>query len=885
VEESLPGPILQTKLYIPTSTQSRVGRPNLMRALNAGYQPGCLLILVSAPAGFGKTTLVADWVRQVQLKNLVAWITLDKRDNDPDRFIFYLLASLQRLFPQRDQDFPENLWRGASAPTLEPIFTTIINQLTEDPEQSLIVLDDYHLITNPEIHHPLSFFIENLPSQATLVIISRADPPFPLARLRARGQIVELRAADLRFTYDECAAFLRQVVKIGLSDEQLIALASRTEGWIAGLQMAALTMRGKNDLDDFIAAFNGSHRYILDYLMEEVFGQQSEKRQEFLLCTVVLERMNGELCEAVSGQHGGQATLEALEADNLFIVPLDDERSWYRYHHLFADLLNSLLQQQYSPEAIRTLHRAASQWFQEKGFLEDALEHALIAQDYERAAEMIETHLVALFSRSEVPVLLGWIEKLPHEIVRSRPWIDIYRANTLALTGRSDEADALLDEAELRVSTASPDHAELLGHIAAVRAYTANLHGDAARCIEMAALTSRYLPEKFLTAHGMAALAKSDAFIAQDDVEAASQALLEMLKVGEQTGQIMLGVPALCDLANIQKIQGHLHQAEELYQRAFRWLEDQNDLDSRVRCSYEFGMADLQREWNQLDEAYRHACVGDQIRKRLGGYLVVGDLVLMRILQARGDSEAALEAGFTAEKSMRPNQFHITTNLDFQTARVGQWLAVGDVDAASRWVQNCQGASELEQIARARLHLARGEFAEALEILQKQSRLAEVGERFGRLIEILCLMALALQGLTRQAGSAPILARAVYLGRPAGYARVFLDFGQPMQALLAWLLKQDAIASPLDKRYVQTILDDFQAEGVGASRSGTAPDLLTEREVEVLHLLAEGIPNKEIAARLVVAPSTIKQHLKHIYGKLGVHNRTQAVARGRELGL
>jgi LuxR family maltose regulon positive regulatory protein len=385
----------------------------------------------------------------------------------------------------------------------------------------------------------------------------------------------------------------------------------------------------------------------------------------------------------------------------------------------------------------------------------------------------------------------------------------------------------------------------------------------------------------------MAALARSDAYIAQDNMAAAHKALQNMLKVGEQTGQIMLGVPALCDLATIQKIQGNLHQAMELYQRAFHWLEDQHGLDSRARCSYEFGIADLLREWNQLDDAYHHALTGDEIRTRLGGYLVVGDLVLMRILQAKGDSQAALESGFAAEKfvSVRPNQFHLTTNLDFRTALITQWLAVGDVESASRWVQNCRGASELEQIACARLHLAKNEFEAALNLLDRQSQVADSGGRYGRLIEILCLRALALKGLARQPEIVPSLVRAVSLGRPAGYVRVFLDCGQPMHELLKWLLKQNVLESPMDAPYVKTILDAFQAELGDDDSANAIPDLLTEREVDVLRVLAEGASNKEIAERLIVAPSTIKQHLKNIYGKLDVHNRTQAVDRGRELGL
>ncbi len=580
------GDILQTKLYVPGARPSLVPRSRLIEKLNGGLKGK--LTLVSAPAGFGKTTLISEWVQQCECT--VAWISLDEGDNDSVRFLAYFVAALQKIVPDVGEFA---LRQSRQRSSTESVLTAVINSIAANPEECILVLDDYHLISAQSIHDALTFLLDHQPPQMRLVIATRSDPPLPLARLRARGEMKELRADDLRFTTDEATVFLNKQLGLDLSPEDVAVLEKRTEGWIAGLQMAAISMQGRKDKSAFIEVFSGDHHFILDYLVEEVLEQQSRNVQDFLLTTAILERMTGTLCDTITEGNNSQAILTRLEQANLFLVPLDDERRWYRYHHLFADLLKSILRQRRSAGQIRELHRRASRWHQNEGSLEEAMIHAMAAQDFEQAALLIEENIASMFSRNEVPVLLGWIDKLPQEIVLDRPWIDIYRANTLVLASQLDEVDPLLEGVAKRIKPGDPQSSELLGHIAAIRAYLANLHGDATRVIEMAALTKRLLPEVHLTARGMAAYALADSYFAGDDLNSASEALLDMLRVGQKTGQLMLSIPAMCDLAAIKKVQGRLHQAKELYDRAHQLMMERKGLDSRVRCAYEFGLADL----------------------------------------------------------------------------------------------------------------------------------------------------------------------------------------------------------------------------------------------------------------------------------------------------
>ena len=887
-------PLLKTKLYIPPQRVHMVARPRLMDKFGEALHRQHRLTLISARAGSGKTTLVSEWLHRQERPS--TWLSLDAKDNDPRGFISYLVEALRQL----DLSIGPAVLSQLEKPELPPVdilMTGIINDIASHSVPFLFVLDDYHVIENDWIHQAIEFLVEHQPLGMHLIITTRADPPLPLAQLRVRGQLTEIKDRDLLFTEGEAVEFLNNLMELDLSPQAVATVERRTEGWAAGLQMAAISAQGHKqggDLDSFIQAFGGTNRFILDYLMEEVLNQQSPAIQDFLMETSILEQMCSELCDAVrfdGTMSDSQAILIQLERTNLFVIPLDDERQWYRYHHLFADLLQSILRQRRSQRQIDELHRRASQWYQSEGLLAEAMSHILAARDFERAASMIDENIMRLVDvtfRNKAPLLLEWIEKLPQEIKHSRPWLDVYRANLLALSLQLEEVEPILDESEKRVDPNSPRGSQTLGHIAAVRAYTANLRGDTARAIKMADLVKTYAPEEEnLIARATAAYALEDTYFAADDMESASKALTELLKIGEKTEQVMIIVPALSDLAAIQKVQGNLHQAEKFYARAFQWLVELNGLETRVRCSYEFGMADLLRERNQLDAAYEHAMIGMEVRKRQGGYNVIGDLALMRVLQARGDTERAMSALHAAEQAVEIYPFQLALMIEFKTTRVLQSLAAGNVEMASRWAKECYGDSEPEQIILARLRLAQGRTLEAQHLLAQQRSLAETGGRNGRLIEILGLQAVALmtRGLTAEAETA--LSQAISLAQPEEYQRIFLDLGRPIRELLARSPRRDSAAGD----YIHTLLKAFEQEKskeslpLSPTQSSEMVDPLSARELEVLQLLAEGLSNKEIATKLVVTPGTIKQHLKNICRKLDVHGRMQAVRRGRELKL
>ncbi len=906
--------LLKTKFYAPMRRPNLVSRPRLMARLEESLRFQHRLTLISAKAGSGKTMLVSEWLHQQERP--FAWLSLDADDNDPRRFFSYLIEALRQVkitigyTELGDLEIPE-------LPLAEVLTTELINDIAASSTPFILVLDDFHVVQNDWIQKAIEFVIEHQPPVMHLIIVTRVDPQLSLAQLRGRGQLTEIRDNDLRFTTGEADAFLNDVMKLDLPVEAIATIELRTEGWIAGLQMAAISAQGhkqNEDLDAFIETFGGTNRFILDYLMEEVLNQQSLVLQDFLIETSILDRMCGDLCDTVRfggtkspdlstetfkpGEKGGpqsgsselvvqpgetpathsQGILVQLERMNLFVISLDDERRWYRYHHLFADLLQSVLRLRRSKEQIQELHRRASQWYQVEGALDEAMRHILAAQDFERAAAIIDETIDSLFNRNNPEILLGWIKKLPKEILDNRPWMDVYYANTLTFLGQLNEVDSLLGAAEQRIKQGDPRRTEILGHITAVRAFAANLRGNWAEAIQMAALSKKYLPEGKPGLRGMIAYILADAYFAGDDMQSATQETSDLLKIGEKTGQVLMVVTALCNLAVINKVQGRLHQADELYNKAFQCMATQNGLGLRVRCAYEFGLADLLRERNQLDAALELAMTASERLHRLGGYLVDGDLALMRIFQARGEVESALKALHNAEKNMETYQFQLTTMIELRTARVEQWLAVGEVETASRWARELNGGSEKEQIALARLRLAQGQPIEAQRLLDSQQRLAEEGGRYGRLIEILALQAIALeaQGLSARADAA--LSRAISLAQPEGFLRVFVDLEQPLRAIQDRLLLMERSAPATYNEQSETV-----------SRTPTLAEAqneaLTGREQEVLRLLAEGLTNKEMATRLVVAPSTIKQHLKGIYRKLDVYNRTQAVARGRSLKL
>jgi LuxR family maltose regulon positive regulatory protein len=881
--------LLTTKLHMPPVSPKLVPRSRLIQQLEEGLHLGHRLTLATAPAGFGKTTLLSDWLRQTDRP--VAWLSLDDGDNDPTRFLAYLVAALQRIDSAIGQT-AQAMLQDPQTPPLEPLLTSLVNDIAATPHPFILVLEDYHAIESPAIHRALSFLLDHLPPPGPgmhLVVATRADPPLPIARLRGRGQLTELHVADLRFTPDETETFLNEVMELSLAAKDIAVLERRTEGWIVGLQLAALSIQGREDVSDFITAFTGSHRYVLDYLTEEVLHRQSEDTRAFLLQTAILDRLCGPLCDAVTGKAKNYRTLEALEATDLFIVPLDDERRWYRYHHLFADLLRQRLQREGS-DLVPELHRRASEWYEANGLIPEAVSHALASANLERAADLIEWTAWTVLIRGEMITLLGWLDALPDDLLRSRPQLGVLRAWALAFTGRLEDIESQLHEVDIR---------QAQGDVAAVRAHVAALRGDVPGTIELAHQALEQLPEQKWFSRGLVALSLGIAYWRSGDLAAASRALTEAIVLGREADQKYLTLRASATLGHVQKVQGLLRQAVANYRQALELADEAGSRPVPFAAIACVGIAESLYEWNDLDGAKRYALEGIKLRE-LGGfvaYLLLGHAVLARVHQVRGDVDSASEVMQEAE---RLAQRHDDARLRAVVADLQAWLwvAQGNARAASRWarehrlspVDELHSTREVEQLAVARVLIASAtswgstqgsEIDEVLELLAQLRKAAEAAERTGSLIKILPLQSLAFQAQGDLDQASSTLEQALSLAEPEGYVRTFVDEGQPMARLL-----RRALTRSIAPSYVSKLLAAFGESAPAASHAAQAlVEPLTERELEVLRLIAAGLSNREIAQELVVAVSTVKSHINHIYGKLDVRSRIQAVAKAQALDL
>jgi LuxR family maltose regulon positive regulatory protein len=925
-----PDVLLASKLYAPRPQPGFVPRQRLMQALSKGLARG--RVLVCAPAGSGKTALLADWARGGG--RAVAWLALDGGDNDPARFWRYAVAALDRARP----GLAARVGPLPAGPAEGPV-TALINELAADPgpDELVLVLDDYHLVDSGPVHQSVAFLLENLPPGLRVVVSGRADPPLPLARLRARGQLAELRAADLRFTPEEAAELLGETAGPGLPGPSVAALVARTEGWAAGLQLAGLSLRGHPDPAGFVAAFSGSHRFVLDYLADEVLDGQPGEVRAFLLETSVLERLSGELCDAVTGRAGGQAMLAAIERAGLFLVPLDEVRGWWRYHHLFADLLRARLQAE-QPGRVQALHRAAAAWCDEHDLADDAVRHALAAGDAARAARLVERHVETLLGRSEGATLRRWLSALPAESVRDRPRLGLAQAYGAAMGFQCEALEALLDDAEnaLAASGTDPYHdpagrpvsvlANVPAGIAFLRASLARLRGDAGLAAGYNRQALAQLGEDDWLMRSFVRWNRAVTDWLGGRLEPAERGLAEVLAERRAAGDAVRhvgGEPAeafravaggaeffagflamrVCyDLGEVQRARGNLDAARATYRRALAEAGE-NSRSAHTGLAH-VGLAQVLYDRNELDAALDHATRGVTLCRQLAFTppLATGLAVVARIRHAYGDAAGAREAMAEAgQAGLSPQVIPLFNPVPAQRARL--LLAQGDVDAAAEWITAAGLRPDDEPdyprepgyLVLARVLLAGDDPGAALTLLRRLLDAAASQGRTGSIIEIQALRALALAARGDHAGALGGLAEAITLGRRPGYVRVLADEGAPMRALLAQLsgarpAQQDA-ARRVDRGYLAVLLRacDQADAGPPRGRAGAAPpglaEPLTDRELEVLRLLAAGRSNQRIAHDLVVALDTVKRHVTHILGKLGAANRTEAAARARQLGL
>ena len=952
-------PLLRTKLYIPAVRSRLVPRPRLIERLDEGLL-STKMTLISAPAGFGKTTLLSEWIRsrtgrgqpgrstEVPEASIVAptlplgntpgepihqfsWLSLGGGDNEPTRFWTYVVAAVQTVYPDVGQGALSALTspQSRSLP-VELLLTGLINEIAAQTDRLVLVVDDLHLIDSTQIHQGLVFLLDHLPSQRMHVVFSsRADPPWPLAGRRARGEITELRTRDLRFEAQEATVFLNDVAGLALSAEDLASLDTRTEGWIAGLQLAALSMQGSRDISGFVRAFSGSHRLILDYLVEEVLDRQSSAVQAFLLQTSILGQMTAPLCDAVldrqpmdrelGGSHmRAQETLEHLEQANLFVVPLDDGRRWYRYHHLFAELLRGRLYRD-QPDLVPILHDRASRWFETQGRLDEAIGHALDSGNTERAADLVEGNGLQMVVRSECTTLAKWLEELPQELVRQRPWLCICHAWARYYVGPREQVEPRLQDAEQALHRITGTESAALteeqgryiaGHIAALRAYMALQNEDLERVADLAQRALDLLPTQGTSAalpdvsyaRATSAIALAETPRQHGDLVASEQAYARAREIAQACDNTPMAVSAVAYMAHQQAKQGRLHKALDTNRQALAMATGADGQELPAAGLPYVKMGNLMREWNELEIAVQYLERGIELCLQWGhaDALITGYITLARVQLARGQTSRASDTFRQAE------MLHLKTDVDpwavcwIDDCRLRLQLAEGDLSAAAAWAEDSgltpdgtlSFVRDLEHVNLARVLVARGLHSpegpwldQALALLVRLSEAAEGAGWMSRAIEVLVLRSIALEALDDRDKALSTLGRALAMAEPEGYVRTFVDEGTPFRRLLA----RTASEGPAPVRaYAGRLLSTFSASRGAApapAPSAALVEPLTEREHQILRLMVTDLTAPQIAEELVVSVNTVRTHIQHIYGKLGAHSRYEAVDRARELEL
>ncbi len=907
---------LVTKFAIPPVRSDMVARPRLTNQLQSGLQHS--LTLVAAPAGFGKTTVLSTWLEHAPFS--AAWLSLESSDDDLTRFWSYVFAALAHAHISGGESALALLQESDSQelPSIETILTIWINHLTSLPhEEAVLILDDYHVITASTIHRSIAFLVDHLPSNFHLVIATRADPPLPLARLRTRDQLTEIRAADLRFTSFETNDFLTRTLNLNLSEEDIAVLEARTEGWIAGLQLAGLSMQGREDIPAFLKAFTGSQHYIIDYLTEEVLAFQPESIQAFLLQTSILERLQGSLCDALiseqSGESNSQAILEQLEQANLFLIPLDEERLWYRYHQLFAEALRHRLQRKY-PSLVPELHRRAGIWYEQQGLIYDAVHHALTSADFALAARLVEQAFNGLVRRGEIATLQRWTAMLPDELIRSSIELSVLQGWLLFIGGKHNEALLCLEniertfgitpvssETDKHLTLTSGKEAEIKGRIAAIRASIAVTQGDIPRTIALSRLALEFLPKENIS-RAYAAWYLGRAYWLSGDVRAASRALAEASSISWEVNHLYAVFLVTHDLAHVQKLQGQLHVANQTYLRAIQQAQERGADLPAAGPAY-VGRGNIEYEWNHLDAATALLQEGIKRCERAGNGRVIlqAHMTLAFIKQAQGDSDGA--NAIMQRVVERASRQHISEHRHSQVEASSAWLSLmqGDETAVLHWLQHCDldqkitHLREREYLTLVRVLIMQHRLDEAKQWLANLLQLAELQGRTGSMIELFMLQAKALYASGEMNQAIELLSQALSLAEPEGYVRLFVDEGTPIAHLLRQISRRTSSGhsdSTYYREHLLTLFATTHEEDVpflapSVATPGTNPlyEPLSDRELDVLHLIIAGYSNREIAERLVIAVSTVKWYVNIIYGKLQVESRTKAIVRARELNI
>jgi len=876
-------PLLATKLYVPVVRSGLVSRPRLIERLCEGLDRQ--LTLVSAPAGSGKTTLLAEWVSGLRANALreteqgirTAWLSVDEDDNEPTRFWTYLLAAL-RAADEGLGAHAAQMLQTPGAPAAVPLLTSLLNDLAALPYRVVLVLDDFHVIAGQSILDGIAFLLEHQPRQLHLVLSTRTDPPLPIARLRARGLLTEVRGAELAFTVDEAVTFLNERMGLDLSPEEVSALESRTEGWAAGLQLAAMSMQSCADRFGFITSFSGSDHFVLEYLVEEVLVRQAEPVQRFLLNTSILDRLCGPLCDAVTGTGGSAALLSRLHHKNLFLVALDDEHHWYRYHHLFAELLRRRVAQEVPAEGIGALYARASAWHEEHGTIDEAIGYALKARDAEGVARLAEEAAAAGALDSRLTTLLHWVERLPPDVVRAHPRLQILRAWALYMNGELGLAQQMLHDSRQALQELPPSP-----------------ENDALRKELTTLLTI------------MALVAQGLMCSVDNRLERAIQICTNARAMAIETRYAFLAAQATEGIALTEYYQGRLHSCAESCRQAIALAERGGgggwpaaQVPLAAVCYVE--LAGLYMEWNELPAAGDLLDRAFDLCRRFGVTQTMCEVHVARsrLKQAQGDVDGAIEALHEARQLSPPEGSLSLAGFRLATQQARLNLLANKPAAVVAWVRQLEDAfapgnveiplpaamRDTLQTLLARAHLARGEAREALSALEAVLGPAEAAGALLRVAEIRALQALAWQALGDPRAALASLERALALAEPEGRIRLFLDEGPPMARLL-----YRAAEAGIMPAYAGKLLAAFphgaalRSPDLGSPPASPLVEPLTAREREILGLIAEGLSNKEIAQKLVLTAGTVKAHAHSIYGKLGVRGRTQAVARARELDL